>query len=156
MEASGQGFEAATGDGPDTPDEAGAPAARRAAEVRTAYEGLLQIRRLVNGPAGTAVPAPWEVRRLPHAVALVLEAAGIAPSALDARGRRTRTGYRVAAGAEPGRAEVTWPGPPGGGAAGEEQERLKACAAVLERLGWVCLLYRGARGRRFLEVEPPR
>lgn len=49
--------------------------------------------------------------RLPHAVALVLEAAGIAPSALDARGRRTRTGYRVAAGAEPGRAEVTWPGP---------------------------------------------
>ncbi|MFB7171988.1 hypothetical protein ACFCYM_14315 [Streptomyces sp. NPDC056254] len=150
----GQGFEPATGDGGET------PSARREAELRTAYEGLLQIRRLVNGPAGAAVPAPWEVRRLPRAVALVLEAAGFPPSALDAEGRRTRTGYRVAAagsgptaGAE--RVEVTWVGPPGGGAAGEERERLTACAAVLEELGWVCLLYRGPRGRRFLEVEPP-
>ncbi|MFE1869846.1 hypothetical protein ACFW9N_02950 [Streptomyces sp. NPDC059496] len=149
MAVPGQGFEPATGDGP-----AAAPGGREA-ELRTAYEGLLQIRRLVNGPAGTAVPAPWEVRQLPRAVALVLEAAGIAPSALDAEGRRTRTGYRVAAGAEPGRVEVTWLGPAGGGAAGEEQERLTACAAALERLGWVCLLYRGPRRRRFLEVEPP-
>ncbi|MET9689863.1 hypothetical protein ABZY81_15490 [Streptomyces sp. NPDC006514] len=149
MAVPGQGFEPATGDGP-----AAAPGGREA-ELRTAYEGLLQIRRLVNGPAGAAVPAAWEVRQLPRAVALVLEAAGIVPSALDARGMRTRTGYRVAAGAEPGRVEVTWLGPAGGGAAGEEQERLAACAAVLERLGWVCLLYRGPRRRRFLEVEPP-
>lgn len=150
MTVPGQGFEAATGDGP-----AAAPGGREA-ELRTAYEGLLQIRRLVNGPAGTAVPAPWEVRQLPRAVALVLEASGITPSALDADGRRTRTGYRVAAGPEPGRVEVTWLGPPGAGAADEEQERLTACAAVLEGLGWVCLLYRGPRRRRFLEVEPPR
>ncbi|MFF2785892.1 hypothetical protein ACFVT6_03830 [Streptomyces sp. NPDC058049] len=149
MAVPGQGFEPATGDGPAADPDG------RQAELRTAYEGLLQIRRLVNGPAGAAVPAPWEVRQLPRAVALVLEAAGIVPSALDAQGRRTRTGYRVAAGAEPGRAEVTWPGPAGGGAAGEEQERLTACAAVLEQLGWVCLLYRGPRRRRFLEVEPP-
>uniref|UniRef100_A0AAU2JKR8 Uncharacterized protein n=1 Tax=Streptomyces sp. NBC_00049 TaxID=2903617 RepID=A0AAU2JKR8_9ACTN len=146
----GQGFEAATGDGPEA-----APAGR-VAELRTAYEGLLQIRRLVNGPAGTGVPAPWEVRQAPRAVALVLEAAGITPSALDAEGRRARTGYRVAAGPEPAKAEVTWVGPPGGGAAEEEQERLTACAVELERLGWVCLLYRGPRRRRFLEVEPPR
>ncbi|MFD4736695.1 hypothetical protein ACFWNQ_04875 [Streptomyces virginiae] len=149
MAVPGQGFEPATGDGP-----AAAPVGRQA-ELRTAYEGLLQIRRLVNGPAGAAVPAPWEVRQLPRAVALALEAAGIAASAVDEEGRRTRTGYRVAAGAEPGRAEVTWVGPAGGGAAGEEQERLTACAAVLEGLGWVCLLYRGPRRRRFLEVEPP-
>ncbi|WP_405787620.1 hypothetical protein OG753_06685 [Streptomyces sp. NBC_00029] len=149
MAVPGQGFEPATGDGPAEP-----PGGREA-ELRTAYEGLLQIRRLVNGPAGEAVPAPWEVRQVPRAVALVLEAAGIAPSALDGEGRRTRTGYRVAAGAEPGRAEVTWLGPAGGGAAGAEQERLTACAAVLEGLGWVCLLYRGPRRRRFLEVEPP-
>ncbi|MEU9161849.1 hypothetical protein AB0D29_16455 [Streptomyces sp. NPDC048424] len=148
MTVPGQGFEPATGDGP------AAPPGRREAELRTAYEGLLQIRRLVNGPAGAEVPAPWEVRQLPRAVALVLEAAGIPPSALDAEGRRTRTGYRVAAGPEPGRVQVTWLGPPGGGAAEEEQERLAACAAVLERLGWVCLLYRGPRRRRFLEVEP--
>ncbi|MEU9143354.1 hypothetical protein [Streptomyces sp. NPDC048349] len=150
MAVPGQGFEPATGDGPAPPD------AGRAAELRTAYEGMLQIRRLVNGPAGEAVPAPWEVRRPARAVALALEASGITPSAADAEGRPTRTGYRVAAGPEPGRVEVTWAGPRGGGAAEEEQERLTACASVLERLGWVCLLYRGPRRRRFLEVEPPR
>ncbi|MFD5624162.1 hypothetical protein [Streptomyces yangpuensis] len=145
----GRGFEPATGDGADV------PGGRREAGLRTAYEGLLQIRRLVNGPAGAGVPAPWEVARPARAVALVLEAAGITPSAVDEEGRRTRTGYRVAA-AGAGRVEVTWVGPPGGGAAGEEQERLTACAAALEELGWVCLLYRGPRGRRFLEVEAPR
>ncbi|MFD3546660.1 hypothetical protein ACFWUW_13805 [Streptomyces sp. NPDC058655] len=149
MAGPGQGFEPSTGDGPEPP-------AAHGAGLRTAYEGLLQIRRLVNGPAGEAVPALWEVRQAPRAVALVLEAAGLPPSAVDSGGRRTRTGYRVAAGAGPGRAEVTWTGPPGGGAAGEEQERLTACAAVLEGLGWVCLLYRGPRRRRFLEVEAPR
>ncbi|MCJ1676739.1 hypothetical protein MTF65_05125 [Streptomyces sp. APSN-46.1] len=149
MTAPGQGFEAATGDGPAIGD----PAAR-AGELRTAYEGLLQIRRLMNAGAGAGVPAAWELRQMPRAVALVLEAAGIAPSAVDARGRRTHTGYRVAPAADPGRVEVTWLGPPGGGAAEEEQERLTACAAALERMGWECLLYRGPRRRRFLEVEP--
>ncbi|MFD3699162.1 hypothetical protein ACFWUZ_24015 [Streptomyces sp. NPDC058646] len=150
MAVPGQGFEPASGDGEAVP-----PGAARAAELRTAYEGLLQIRRLVNGAAGAEVPAAWEVRQPARAVALALEASGIPPSAVDGQGRRTRTGYRVAAAAEPGRVEVTWLGPPGGGAAGEEQERLTECAGVLEPLGWACLLYRGPRRRRFLEVEPP-
>ncbi|MFJ3923248.1 hypothetical protein [Streptomyces sp. NPDC090022] len=141
-------FEPATGQGP-LPD-------RRAGEVRTAYEGLLQIRRLVNAGASETVPAPWEAVRMPRAVALALEAAGLPPSAVDAAGRRTATGYVVGPGEEPGRVRVTWAGPPGGGAAAAEQERLTACSEVLSRLGWECLLYRGARGRRFLEVEPPR
>nr|WP_246042841.1 MULTISPECIES: hypothetical protein [Streptomyces] len=141
-------FEAADGDGP------AAGGGRRADEVRTAHEGLLQIRRVVNGPEGEGVPAPWEVRAMPRAVALALEAAGLPPSAVDAEGRRVRTGYRVAEGPE-GRAQVSWVGPPGSGAAGEERERLAECAAVLERLGWVCLLYRGPRSRRFVEVEAP-
>ncbi|MFJ6795208.1 hypothetical protein [Streptomyces sp. NPDC091268] len=150
MTAPAEGFEPATGDGPEPPD------AGRAAQVRTAYEGLLQIRRLVNAGADTGVPAPWELLRSGRAVALALEAAGLPPSAVDARGRRTRTGYRVAASpSDAGRVEVTWAGPPGAGAAEEEQERLAACAAALEALGWVCLLYRGPRRRRFLEVEPP-
>ncbi len=152
MTAPGPGFEPATGDGP-----AGPAAAERAGEVRTAYEGLLEIRRLLNGGAGEGVPAPWELRQMPRAVALALEAAGLPPSAVDEEGRRTRTGYRVAPAAGPdGRVEVTWLGPPGGGAAQEEQDRLAACAAALESLGWVCLLYRGPRRRRYLEVEPPR
>ncbi|MFK0220448.1 hypothetical protein ACIQWN_19895 [Streptomyces vinaceus] len=147
-----ESFEPATGDGPQPP-----ATAAREAEVRTAYEGMLQIRRLVNGPAGASVPAPWELRRMPRAVALVLEAAGIAPSAVDAQGRRTRTGYRVAPGTSgAATVEVTWLGPPGSGAAEAERERLTACAAALEPLGWSCLLYRGPRRRRFLEVEPPR
>ncbi|WP_327251193.1 hypothetical protein [Streptomyces sp. NBC_01244] len=154
MNTPGQGFEPADGDGPAL------SAAGRAAELRTAYAGLLQIRRLVNGPSGAGVPAPWELRLMPRAVALVLEAAGLPPSARDPQdpdGRpRTRTGYRVGPAASgDGRVEVTWVGPAGGGAAEEEQERLTACAAALERLGWVCLLYRGPRRRRFLEVEPP-
>ncbi|MCX5195140.1 hypothetical protein OOK31_14730 [Streptomyces sp. NBC_00249] len=144
----GQGFEPASGDGP----ESAVAGAARAAELRTAYEGLLQIRRLTGG--GVGVPAAWELRMAPRAVALVLEAAGFPPSALDGRGGRVRTGYRVAPGAD--RVEVTWAGPPGGGAVQEERERLAACAAELERHGWECLLYRGPRGRRFLEVEPPR
>ncbi|UQX04834.1 hypothetical protein [Streptomyces sp. RerS4] len=140
------GFEPADGDGPEeTVADAG-----RAAEVRAAYEGLLQIRRLTGG---VEAPSPWELRLMPRAVAIVLEAAGHPPSAVDARGLRSRTGYRVVPGAD--RVEVTWTGPPGSGAAAEERERLKACAAELERHGWECLLYRGPRGRRFLEVEAP-
>ncbi|MEU9029728.1 hypothetical protein AB0D46_19835 [Streptomyces sp. NPDC048383] len=154
----GAGFEPANGDGPPTDPRA------RAGELRTAYEGLLQIRRLLGD--GPHCPAPWEVRAVPRAVALVLEAAGFPPSAVDAEGRRSRTGYRVADGTDaagaggpasaPVTVTVTWTGPPGSGAAEEERERLTACAAELERHGWECLLYRGPRGRRFLEVEPPR
>ncbi|MEU8773693.1 hypothetical protein [Streptomyces sp. NPDC048606] len=143
-------FETAEGDGPQEVFTG----AGRAARVRTAYEGLLQIRRLTGG---VDVPAAWELRLTPRAVALVLEAAGFAPSAVDARGVRGRTGYRVVPGARGAAGvEVTWTGPPGSGAAGEERERLTACAAELERHGWECLLYRGPRGRRFLEVEAPR
>ncbi|MFD7030314.1 hypothetical protein ACFWAR_19965 [Streptomyces sp. NPDC059917] len=155
------GFEPATGDGP--PSAHGAAAAEaRAAEVRTAYEGLLTMRRIlsggaaVEGPLPLPMPAPWERQRMPRAVALVLEAAGFAPSALDAAGGRAATGYRVLAGQDPERVEVSWVGPPGGGAAGAEEERLSACAEVLGRHGWECLLYRGPRRRRFLEVEPRR
>ncbi|MGX1885054.1 hypothetical protein [Streptomyces sp. NPDC055287] len=143
-------FEAATGDGP-------APGSRRAAEVRVAFEGLMQIRRLAN--TGTvdpqAVPAAWEINQVVRSVALALEAAGIAPSAVDEAGARIATGYRVGAGERPGTARVEWLGPPGSGAAQEEQEALTGCAAELGRLGWTALLYRGPRRRRFLEVEPP-
>ncbi|MEU1351768.1 hypothetical protein ACFYPA_00480 [Streptomyces sp. NPDC005775] len=146
------GFEPATGDGPPLPG----PAARRAASVRTAFAGMLQIRRLTNtGPTPQAVPAAWELHKVVRAVALALEASGPAASAVDASGRRTATGYRVAAGTAPGTARVEWLGPPGSGAAHEEEGELNRCASALRELGWIALLYRGPRGRRFLEVEPP-
>ncbi|MFC8918382.1 hypothetical protein ACFT5C_21695 [Streptomyces sp. NPDC057116] len=149
------GFEAATGDGP-APAAAPGAADRRAAEVRVAFDGLLQIRRLTN-PAGgdpVAVPAAWERNRPVRAVALALEAAGLAPSAVDAEGRRVATGYRVAPGEGPGTVRVEWLGPPGSGAAQQEDAALAECASALDRLGWECLLYRGPRKRRFLEAEP--
>ncbi|MEU1471362.1 hypothetical protein ABZ434_24460 [Streptomyces sp. NPDC005761] len=147
------GFEPATGEGPP-PSE---PAERRAASVRTAFAGMLQIRRLTNtGPAAPeAVPAAWELHRTVRAVALALEASGLSASAVDASGRRTATGYRVTAGTAPATARVEWLGPPGSGAAHEEESALNRCAAVLRELGWITLLYRGPRSRRFLEVEPP-
>jgi hypothetical protein len=142
-------FESATGDGPRAAEQGGG---QRAAEVRAAFAGLMQIRRLTG-----AVPAEWERNRMVRAVALTLEAAGLPPSALDAEGARVVTGYRVldAPGREGGAVRVEWAGPPGSGAAHEEQARLTECARALEAAGgWDALLYRGPRGRRFLEVEP--
>lgn len=149
-------FEAATGDGP-APGAGDASGGRRTAEVRVAFEGLMQIRRLTNTGAADpeAVPAAWEINQVVRSVALALEAAGYAPSAVDDTGARTATGYRVGAGERPGTARVQWLGPPGSGAAQEEHEALTGCAAELGRCGWTALLYRGPRGRRFLEVEPP-
>ncbi|MFD4498267.1 hypothetical protein ACFXKE_16245 [Streptomyces sp. NPDC059202] len=145
-------FEAATGDGPPF---TGDPE-QRSREVRSALDGLRQIRRLTGGPGGDpgAVPAVWELRQPVRAVALALEAGGLAPSAVDAAGARTATGYRVRAGERPATTVVEWLGPPGSGAAGQEADALTACAGALARLGWEALLYKGPRGRRFLEVEP--
>ncbi|MFD3484223.1 hypothetical protein [Streptomyces sp. NPDC058665] len=146
------GFAAATGDGPPP----SVPPEVRAAQIRVAFGGLSQIRRLTNTTASDpgAVPAAWERNQPVRAIALALEAAGIAPSAVDGEGRRTATGFRVAPGERPGTVRVEWLGPHGSGAAQDEESRLTACAAVLGPLGWEALLYRGPRRRRFLEVEP--
>ncbi|MEU4266696.1 hypothetical protein [Streptomyces sp. NPDC026092] len=155
-------FEAATGDEPPLPE---GDVEQRSREVRAALDGLLQIRRLSGGTgAGAGVgagaddvrrrPAEWERRQPVRAVALALEAAGITPSAVDTSGVRVSTGYRVTAGERLGTTVVEWVGPPGGGAAQEEESALRGCVPALERLGWEALLYRGPRRRRFLEVEP--
>ncbi|MEU8543618.1 hypothetical protein AB0C52_27125 [Streptomyces sp. NPDC048717] len=147
-------FDAATGDGPPLPR---AETDQRSREVRTAFEGLLQIRRLTGRQGGdpAARPADWEVRQPVRAVALVLEAAKQPPSAVGADGVRVVTGYRVTAGERPGTAVVEWLGPPAAGAAHAAESALTACAAALERLGWEALLYRGPRRHRHLEVEAP-
>jgi len=149
----GAGFEPATGDGPPPGESAQA----RAASVRTAFEGLLQIRRLTGGGRTDpeAAPAPWELHRPVRAVALALESSGAAPSAVDTSGHRVAAGYRVRTGESAGSVRVDWAGPPGSGAAHHEDEALAECAMVLRRLGWTVLLYRGPRRRRYLEVEPP-
>ncbi|GAA2959944.1 hypothetical protein ACFPN0_31290 [Kitasatospora cinereorecta] len=147
------GFEPATGDGPPDPG----PLDMRAGAVRTAFEGMLHIRRLTNtgNPDPEGTPARWELHRPVRAVALALEAAGIPASAVGASGERAATGYRVCEGERPGSVRVEWAGPPGSGAAHGEEGGLTGCVAVLRQLGWTALLYRGPRRRRFLEVEPP-
>ncbi|WP_329459414.1 hypothetical protein [Streptomyces sp. NBC_01497] len=147
------GFTAATGHGPAP--GGGGEGNGRAAEVSVAHQGLLQIRRLTHqGPGDPAgVPAPWERSQPVRAVALVLEAAGIDPSAVDVSGARTATGYAVRDGERPGTVLVEWLGPERSGAALGEEAALKRCARVLERHGWEALLYRGPRRRRYLEVE---
>ncbi|PKV89256.1 hypothetical protein [Streptomyces sp. TLI_146] len=144
-------FEAATGDGPAPTD----PPAQREAAVRVAFEGLRQIRRLMNAahPDPLSLPAAWERNQMVRAVALALEAAGIPPSATDAAGQRTATGYRVSPADQPGVVRVEWLGPAGSGAVQEEPEALRQCADALRPLGWEALEYRGARRRRHLEVE---
>ncbi|WP_433406348.1 hypothetical protein [Streptomyces sp. CA-146814] len=152
--AEGAGFEPATGDGPPLTESTEA----RAASVRTAFDGLLQIRRLTgDGRADRpeAVPAPWELHRPVRAVALALESSGATPSAVDTAGQRVSAGYRVRTGESAGSVRVDWAGPPGSGAAHHEEEALAECAEVLRGLGWTVLLYRGPRRRRYLEVEPP-
>ncbi|MET9436396.1 hypothetical protein [Streptomyces sp. NPDC006551] len=146
-------FEAATGDGPPPP---AGEAEQRTRDVRAAWEGLLQIRRLTHGHGGDppTPPAEWERRQPVRAIALALEAAKTPPSAVDASGARVATGYRVGAGERPGVVVVEWLGPPGSGAVREQDAALAGLVPVLERLGWEALLYRGPRGRRFLEVEP--
>ncbi|MER6911246.1 hypothetical protein ABT354_06195 [Streptomyces sp. NPDC000594] len=137
-------FEAATGDGRASAGPS------RDTEVRAAYAGLIQIRRLTG-----TTPAPWERSRPAWAVALALEAGGVAPSAVDADGTRVATGYRVLESERPGAVRVEWAGPPGGGVRRQADERLRECARLLTEAGWEALLYRGAAGRRFLEVEAP-
>ncbi|MFJ8618826.1 hypothetical protein ACIRD4_23635 [Streptomyces clavifer] len=147
------GFEPATGDGPPDPG----PRDARAGAVRTAFEGMLQIRRLTHTGSGDpeGTPAQWELHRPVRAVALALEAASIPASAVRVSGERTASGYRVCAGERSGSVRVEWVGPAGSGAAHDEEEALSGCVAVLRRLGWTALLYRGPRRRRFIEVEPP-
>ncbi|WNI14568.1 hypothetical protein [Actinacidiphila sp. ITFR-21] len=124
----------------------GAPpggAARRAAEVATAWEGLRQIRAvLLDGV--TDVPAPWERERPVHAVALALEAAGCPPARPDT------AGYRVTPAVEPGMAEVTWSAP------GPAPAALATCASLLGSCGWQCTQHRTREGRPFLVASPRR
>ncbi|WP_031517550.1 hypothetical protein [Streptomyces sp. NRRL F-5123] len=120
---------------------------RRAAEVATAWEGLLRIRSLLLD-GSTGAPAPWERDRPVHAVALALEAAGCPPA------RPGSPGYAVtAAGEREGEPRVTWRGGPDGTAA---IRALARCAELLGRYGWQCTEHRTREGEPFLLVSPSR
>ncbi|WP_308312217.1 hypothetical protein [Streptomyces sp. ICN903] len=151
--AAGSGaFAAATGDGPPREEASG----QRAAAVARAWAGVLEIRRVTDGSAGTGpgVPAPWERTRMVWAVSLALEAAGVPPSAVDAGGRRVRAGYRVLDSGEPGTVRVEWRGPTASAGRERAERELRTCAERLTGCGWEALLYWGARRTPFLLVTP--
>lgn len=144
--AEGEPAESPAGFVADDGTGAGPPGgARRAAEVDTAWEGLLRIRELLLG--GRDLPAPWERDRPVHAVALALEAAGCPP------GGTGREGYAVAPGRDRAAPEVTWRG---GADPAAAARALARCAELLDARGWQCTRHRTREGAPFLLASPRR
>jgi hypothetical protein len=136
----GAGFTADDGNGRAPLSGGGA---RRAAEVASAWQGLLQIRAvLLDGV--TDVPAPWERERPVHAVALALEAANCPPA------RPASPGYRVTPAVEPSMAEIRW------SASGDAAAALARCAGLLGSWGWQCTQHRTREGHPYLVASPRR
>ncbi|WP_225795141.1 hypothetical protein [Streptomyces aculeolatus] len=132
-------FAARTGGGP-----APADSAARAREVRSAWEGLGELRRLTNADGATDVPCAWERTHLAPAVALALEAAEL-PPATPGTG-----GYAVApAEHQPEAVRVDWrPGP--------ALRELVRAAGVLEAAGWQVSEHPERDGGMYLLASPRR
>ncbi|MFJ4521128.1 hypothetical protein ACIP4Y_09310 [Streptomyces sp. NPDC088810] len=115
------------------------PARRR--EVNSAWQGLLELRRMTNPDGAADRPCGWERTHLVRAAALALEAAGHPPAGGDT------DGYRVRATPQPEAVAVYAP----------DAGALAACAATLERAGWQAGEYTEPRTRaRFLLASPRR
>jgi hypothetical protein len=113
----------------------------RAREVHSAWQGLLELRRMTNPDGAVDRPCGWERAHLVRAAALALEAAGRPPDGPDS------PGYRVRATPQPEAVAVYAP----------EGERLRACAATLEQAGWQTGEYTDPRTRtRYLLASPRR
>ncbi|MFI0165392.1 hypothetical protein [Streptomyces sp. NPDC017095] len=118
---------------------ASAPARRR--EVHSAWQGLLELRRMTNPDGAADRPCGWERTHLVRAAALALEAAGHPPAGGDT------DGYRVRATPQPEAVAVYAPDAPA----------LAACAATLEEAGWQAGEYTEPRTRaRYLLASPRR
>jgi hypothetical protein len=134
--ASGGVFTARTGDEPDGDDS---PA--RAREVRSAWQGLIEVRRMTHPDGATDRPCAWERAHLVRAAALALEAAGCRP------GTAGRGGYLVSGTPQPEAVAVRAP----------TRAELRACAAALERAGWQPSEHRDhRRGTYYLLASPRR
>ncbi|MEV0119351.1 hypothetical protein AB0H77_39885 [Streptomyces sp. NPDC050844] len=108
-------FAARTGTEPTPPPGATGPA--RARDVRSAWEGLLEMRRMTNPDGARDRPCAWERTHLVQAAALALEAAGRPPGP---------DGYGVGETPQPEAVAVR----------DVSAEGLRACAAALSAAGW--------------------
>ncbi|MGW2747220.1 hypothetical protein [Streptomyces sp. NPDC001450] len=122
-------------------EEVPASGAARLREVHSAWQGLLELRRMTNPGGATDRPCGWERTHLVRAAALALEAAGHRPAGPDGEG------YRVRATPQPEAVAVYAP----------DEELLRACAVTLERAGWQAGEYTEPRTRvRYLLASPRR
>lgn len=113
----------------------------RAREVHSAWQGLLEMRRMTNPGGATDRPCAWERTHLVRAAALALEAAGHRPAGAQ------QGGYRVRETPQPEAVEVREP----------DGTALRACAATLEWAGWQVSEHTKTRGReRYLLASPRR
>ncbi|WP_108932473.1 hypothetical protein [Streptomyces ardesiacus] len=136
--AAGGVFAARVGGEEAAPGGDAGPARLR--EVRGAWQGLLELRRMTHPDGSTDRPCAWERSHLVRAAALALEAAGHRPAGPDGTG-----GYRVRATPQPEAVAVHAPD----GAA------LRDCAATLERAGWQTGEHTEPRTRaRYLLASP--
>ncbi|AYN38700.1 hypothetical protein D9753_06940 [Streptomyces dangxiongensis] len=113
----------------------------RLREVHSAWQGLLELRRMTSADGAVDRPCGWERAHLVRAAALALEAAGHRPAGGDA------DGYRVRATPQPEAVAVYAP----------DARTLAACAVTLERAGWQAGEYSEPRtGVRYLLASPRR
>ncbi|MEU8954798.1 hypothetical protein AB0C93_10865 [Streptomyces sp. NPDC048518] len=131
-------FAARTGTETERP---GTEGAARAREVRSAWEGLVELRRMTNTDGARDRPCGWERAHLVQAAALALEAAACSPAAPGA------PGYRVEETPQPEAVAVREPTPEG----------LRACADALSRAGWQTSEHAERRtGGRYVLASPRR
>lgn len=112
----------------------------RLREVRGAWQGLLELRRMTNPDGATDRPCGWERAHLVRAAALALEAAGHRPATGDG------AGYRVRATPQPEAVAVREP----------DLAALRACAATLEEAGWQVSEHTEPRTRQRYVLASPR
>ncbi|MEU9286210.1 hypothetical protein AB0D57_16185 [Streptomyces sp. NPDC048275] len=120
-------------------EPAGGPS--RIREVQSAWQGLLELRRMTHPDGAMDRPCGWERTHLVRAAALALEAAGHRPAAAQGGG------YRVRATPQPEAVAVRESDP----------EALRACAATLEKAGWQVGEHTEPRtGARYVLASPRR
>ncbi|MCX4904269.1 hypothetical protein [Streptomyces sp. NBC_00878] len=117
----------------------------RIREVHSAWQGLLELRRMTNPHGVVDRPCAWERTHLVQAAALALEAAGHRPA--DAGTEGDAYGYRVRATPQPEAVAVREP----------DAGALRECAATLEKAGWQVGEHTEPRtGVRYLLASPRR